>query len=266
MWCGLLWCFYQLFGLSFWRHPFTAEHPLVSKWCKATFLQIWWRNKLIYILRMSTFSDHLCFWLNYSFKTVFQPGQAGASGLTADISQNPFKTSKTVQLVKIRSHKGLLVCSEHQESLNAVHLQQLMISWELTLGFLQRVQRSRQIVHLQPQTLFLFLQFGSGSLQALTLFSQLRQSIAVTLPQRRGHRLRLHRRLLQLPPETLQLQLTLLIHLHLHTQHDTQQGHCMLYTIFQKVEVSKIKKWIVLLFKYALNWSKVSVNIYNVNI
>ena len=27
--CGLLWCFYQLFGLSFWRHPFTAEDPLV---------------------------------------------------------------------------------------------------------------------------------------------------------------------------------------------------------------------------------------------
>ncbi len=32
--------FYQLFGLSFWRHPFTTEDPLVSKWCKATFLQI----------------------------------------------------------------------------------------------------------------------------------------------------------------------------------------------------------------------------------
>ncbi len=29
--CGLLWCFYQLFGLSFWRHPFTSEHPLLSK-------------------------------------------------------------------------------------------------------------------------------------------------------------------------------------------------------------------------------------------
>ncbi len=27
--CGL-WCFYQLFGLSFWRHPFTADDPLVS--------------------------------------------------------------------------------------------------------------------------------------------------------------------------------------------------------------------------------------------
>ncbi len=42
--CGLLVdyydVFYQLFGLSFWRHPFTAEDPLVSKWCNATFLQI----------------------------------------------------------------------------------------------------------------------------------------------------------------------------------------------------------------------------------
>ncbi len=57
--CGLLWCFYQLFGLSFWRHPFTAEHPLLRQWCRDTFLQIWWRNKLILIsddLRVSTFS------------------------------------------------------------------------------------------------------------------------------------------------------------------------------------------------------------------
>ncbi len=37
--CGL-WCFYQLFGLSFWRHPFTSEDPLVSKSWNATFLQI----------------------------------------------------------------------------------------------------------------------------------------------------------------------------------------------------------------------------------
>ncbi len=44
-WTGVdyLWItvmFYQLFGLSFWRHPFTAEDPLVSKYCNATFLQI----------------------------------------------------------------------------------------------------------------------------------------------------------------------------------------------------------------------------------
>ncbi len=31
-WCELLWCFYQLFGLLFWRHPFTADNPLVNKW------------------------------------------------------------------------------------------------------------------------------------------------------------------------------------------------------------------------------------------
>ncbi len=37
--CGLFRCFYQLFELSFWRHPFNAEDPLVSKWCN-TFLQI----------------------------------------------------------------------------------------------------------------------------------------------------------------------------------------------------------------------------------
>ncbi len=38
--CGLLWCFYQLFELSFWRHPFTAKDPLLRKWCNATVLQI----------------------------------------------------------------------------------------------------------------------------------------------------------------------------------------------------------------------------------
>ncbi len=68
--CGLLWCFYQLFGLSFWRHPFTAEHPLLRHWCRDTFLQIWWRNKLIYIsddLRVRTFSACFHFWVNYSF-------------------------------------------------------------------------------------------------------------------------------------------------------------------------------------------------------
>ncbi len=27
-WCGLLWCFYHLFGLSFWRHPFTANEVM----------------------------------------------------------------------------------------------------------------------------------------------------------------------------------------------------------------------------------------------
>ncbi len=38
-WTGLLLCFYQLFGLSFWRHPFTAEDPLACKSCNAKFIQ-----------------------------------------------------------------------------------------------------------------------------------------------------------------------------------------------------------------------------------
>ncbi len=41
MWiaCQLLWCFYQVSELSFWRHPFTAENQLLSIWCNVTFLQ-----------------------------------------------------------------------------------------------------------------------------------------------------------------------------------------------------------------------------------
>ncbi len=48
--CGLLLFFYQLFGLSFWRHPFTAKVSLVSKWCIAKFIRC--RNKLIWILAL----------------------------------------------------------------------------------------------------------------------------------------------------------------------------------------------------------------------
>ncbi len=57
--------FSQLVGLSFWRHPFTAEDILVSKWCTAaTFPKIWWRNKLIYILddlKVHTFLANVIF-------------------------------------------------------------------------------------------------------------------------------------------------------------------------------------------------------------
>ncbi len=71
-WSGLLWCFYQMFGLSIWRHPFTAEHPLLSKWCKTTFLQIcsheetnssksWMTRGWVY------FSAHFLFRVKYYF-------------------------------------------------------------------------------------------------------------------------------------------------------------------------------------------------------
>ncbi len=80
MWitCELVWCFYQLFGLSFWRHPFTAEDPWVSKWCNDKFPQICsdeLMNKLIHILddpRLSKCIADLNFGVNYSFKIEVQ--------------------------------------------------------------------------------------------------------------------------------------------------------------------------------------------------
>ncbi len=39
-WCGLLWCFYQLFGLSFWRSLIDPIQWMGAKWCNAKFLQI----------------------------------------------------------------------------------------------------------------------------------------------------------------------------------------------------------------------------------
>ncbi len=61
-----LWCFYQL--LSFWRHPFTSEDPLVSKWCDAKCLQFCSNEETNSILngrRVSTANFHF---VNYSFK------------------------------------------------------------------------------------------------------------------------------------------------------------------------------------------------------
>ncbi len=57
--CGLLWCFYQL---SFWRHPFTTEHPLLRHWRRDTFLM----KKHTQMNWGWTHSQ--CFWVNYSFK------------------------------------------------------------------------------------------------------------------------------------------------------------------------------------------------------
>ncbi len=58
-----MWCFYQLFELSFWQHPFTAEDPLLNKWGNATFLQIYsdeetnkQKKYILDVLRVSTFS------------------------------------------------------------------------------------------------------------------------------------------------------------------------------------------------------------------
>ncbi len=90
MWitCGLLWCFYQLFGHSFWRHPFTAEDPLLSNGSpailhfsksvlmkKQTHLLLGWPEE-------NTFSGIIHFWVNYFFKDliVFIPERESETG------------------------------------------------------------------------------------------------------------------------------------------------------------------------------------------
>ncbi len=74
--CGLLWCFYQLFELSFWWHPFTTDDPLVSKWCNATFLQTCSDEKT----NSSTYwmawgwvhlQANFNFWVNYSCNVLW---------------------------------------------------------------------------------------------------------------------------------------------------------------------------------------------------
>ncbi len=57
--CGSLWCFYQLFELSFWWHQFTRIPWWASNVMLQSFKPVLMKNKLIYImdgLRVSTFS------------------------------------------------------------------------------------------------------------------------------------------------------------------------------------------------------------------
>ncbi len=74
-WTGvaILWCFYQLFGLSIWRHPFTIQriHWWLSDGMMNFSRQFWWRNKLVYILaglRVSKLSASFHFRAIYFYK------------------------------------------------------------------------------------------------------------------------------------------------------------------------------------------------------
>ncbi len=73
--CGLL-----LFGLSFWRHPFTAEDQSVSKWCNAKILQICsHEGTYSYVPWMAWGWVHFQhFWVRCFFKDLYYcvPGRA----------------------------------------------------------------------------------------------------------------------------------------------------------------------------------------------
>ncbi len=64
--------FLSAVGLSFWRHPFPAEDPLVSKRCNATFSKSVLTKKQTHLNFgiLSTFSANFNFWVNCSFKVM----------------------------------------------------------------------------------------------------------------------------------------------------------------------------------------------------
>ncbi len=71
--CVISWWFYQFFGLSFWRHPFTTKDLLMSKWFNATFLHICSSEKA------NSFSANCNFWVKYSFNSNNAKNEAGAN-------------------------------------------------------------------------------------------------------------------------------------------------------------------------------------------
>ncbi len=78
-WTGVVWILWiiiiviiQLFGLSFWRHPFTV--PLVSKSCSTTFIEICSNEETISSTSCIAwiwvhFHEMFIFGVNYSFNT-----------------------------------------------------------------------------------------------------------------------------------------------------------------------------------------------------
>ncbi len=111
--CGFLWCFYQLFGLSFWRHPFTAEHPLVSKWCNAKFHQFFsdeWTNLFISWMAWGGVNFQLIhfFGVNYFLKPNFFSfaGWAQRKNIFS-IAENTVMTKHIRKLWKIKNRQNL---------------------------------------------------------------------------------------------------------------------------------------------------------------
>ncbi len=80
--------FYSLSGLSFWRHPFTAEDPL-NKWC----------NACIFHDMMSKFTAISFFFVKYFFKSFIIKSVIFIliRGVSVTVHQNRFITGLSVQ-------------------------------------------------------------------------------------------------------------------------------------------------------------------------
>ncbi len=82
--------FNQLFGLSFWRHPFTAEDPLVNKWFNAQFLQtnmFLWRSKLGWPEGEYIFCSKWQFLFNFSWMYILYVYKGSKKLLVGDKSK-----------------------------------------------------------------------------------------------------------------------------------------------------------------------------------
>ncbi len=150
-WSGVDYCDVISCLDSFWRHPFTAEHPLVNRWWNATFLQIWWRNSsrswmawgswgvtpnadLIYLtenLFMTLFDSILILQhfytstYNFSQYCIFAGGflkRLGDVGTVLLVSVCSVSSCPSDRLMKIRSD----LCVENK---NLTGLLQLMAKW-----------------------------------------------------------------------------------------------------------------------------------------
>ncbi len=97
--CGLLWCFYQMFGLSLWRHPFTTEYPLVSKWCNAKF------------------SANLHFCMNYSF-VIWGPCEGP---LNTVLDNEELASQKRLRNTTLETNSILPLLHEHFLQTNMLH-------------------------------------------------------------------------------------------------------------------------------------------------
>ncbi len=127
-WCELLVAYCDVcIRLSFWRHPFTAEHPLVRKWWSDTFPQICWRNKLILILadlKLKKFSANINFWVYYSFKWLF-----GEFIPKYCLIVTAFLVSVTEEILTVHDYMLITICIYHATDLNTLGLFCVWVRW-----------------------------------------------------------------------------------------------------------------------------------------
>ncbi len=117
--------FNQLFGLSFWWHPFTEDDPLVNKACNATFLQICshlgWPE-------CEKYPGNFRFWVNY----------LQLSSFNILLHQHPLAGNKTDHMFKVTT----LSMTKH--SLHFSHLADALIQRDLQMRTTEAIKTNKR--------------------------------------------------------------------------------------------------------------------------